>query len=86
MGDVATSSDKLRLAFKLFDSEGVAVVNTLNLGRVGIQEMRREAQALGATIGTDAAKNVSELADAMTNLGTAITGIGNELQSTWQNP
>ena len=31
-GNVQNESDKLRIAFKLFDSEGAALVNTLALG------------------------------------------------------
>ena len=33
---VKSESDRLRLAFKLFDSEGAALVNTLSLGREGL--------------------------------------------------
>lgn len=79
MSGVKNESDKLRLAFKLFDSEGVALVNTLRGGSRGIRTLREEAKALGATIEQDAANQVTELADSLTNLKTALTGAGNAL-------
>ena len=42
MQNVGSQSDKVRLAFKLFDSEGVALVNTLALGEEGLAAMREE--------------------------------------------
>ncbi len=50
MSRVETQADKVRLAMKLFDSEGVALVNTLALGRQGLDEMADEADRLGITV------------------------------------
>ena len=50
MGNVAGQGDKVRLAMKLFDSEGVALVNTLALGKEGLTAMDAEAVALGITL------------------------------------
>ena len=41
------AADQLRLGFKLFDSEGVAVVNTLNKGRDALDAMFKERGELG---------------------------------------
>jgi len=46
----------LRLAFKLFDSEGSALVNMLTQGREGLSEMLGEAKTLGLVMSADAAK------------------------------
>ena len=73
--DVQTDADKVRLAMKLFDSEGVALVQTLGAGSAGLREMFSEAEALGAVMSTDAAKGVEDTQDALTRLKTIINGI-----------
>ena len=40
----------MRLAFKLFDSEGVALVNLLRNGSDGLEEMRERARDLGIVL------------------------------------
>ena len=44
------ASTRLRLAFKFFDSEGAALVNTLKGGSAGLQEFFQEAEDLGIII------------------------------------
>ena len=73
--DVQTDADKVRLAMKLFDSEGVALVQTLNAGSAGLREMFSEAELLGAVMSTDAAKGVEDTKDELTRLGTVFSGI-----------
>jgi hypothetical protein len=73
--DVQTDADKVRLAMKLFDSEGVALVQTLGAGAAGLREMFSEAEALGAVMSTDAAKGVEDTQDALTRLKAIINGI-----------
>ena len=67
-GGVSNESDKLRLAFKLFDSEGAALVNTLSLGRDGLRELLGEAKLLGLTMSTNAAVGVEKANDEITKL------------------
>ena len=57
LGDVADAfakiedpAERVRLAFKLFDSEGVALVNLLRDGSDGLDEMRERARALGIVL------------------------------------
>tara|TARA_R110002153_G_scaffold46216_2_gene130377 strand:+ start:1099 stop:3216 length:2118 start_codon:yes stop_codon:yes gene_type:complete len=50
MGDVSESGEKVRLAMKLFDSEGVALVNTLALGSKGLEEIEDDMDALGISM------------------------------------
>jgi hypothetical protein len=73
--DVQTDADKVRIAMKLFDSEGVALVQTLNAGSAGLREMFSEAELLGAVMSTDAAKGVEDTKDELTRLGTVFSGI-----------
>lgn len=73
-GGVANESDKVRLAFKLFDSEGVALVNTLKLGADGMAELMAEAEQLGVVMSAQAARGVEAASDSLYRLGRL--GIG----------
>ena len=72
---VTNESDRLRLAFKLFDSEGAALVNTLSQGRDALDEMLGEAQSLGVVMTADAAKGVENANDAMTRFFAVSKGL-----------
>ena len=65
----------LRLAFKLFDSEGAALVNTLGLGREGLSDLLGEARSLGVVMSSNAAEGVEEANDALTRLQSLFGGI-----------
>ena len=73
--DVKSESDRLRLAFKLFDSEGAALVNTLSQGSDGLKEMLGEAKALGLAMSSSAAKGVEDTVDALTKLQSLFKGV-----------
>ncbi len=72
---VKTDADKVRLAMKLFDSEGVALVNTLGLGKKGLIEMAAEADRLGVALSATAVEGVEDANDAFTRLSTLFRGI-----------
>ena len=74
-GDVESDADKVRLAMKLFDSEGVALVQTLSAGSAGLRAMFDEAELLGAVMSTDAAKGVQDTKDEMARLGAVMSGL-----------
>lgn len=73
--DVGTEADKVRLAFKLFDSEGVSLVNVLKTGSDGLREMFNEAGALGAVMSSGAAKGVERASDSLVRFGTLTKGL-----------
>jgi len=77
--DVQSSGDKVRLAFKLFDSEGVAFVNTLEGGSAALQQMFQEAEGLGFILSKSAVKGVEQANDAFTKLKTMLGGVINQL-------
>ncbi len=79
MNRVTNQTDKVRLAFKLFDSEGVAVVNTLRLGSEGLREAALEADRLGVAISRVEASRIEEANDAMLRLNQALSGLGTTL-------
>ena len=72
---VETDADKVRLAMKLFDSEGVALVNTLGLGKQALMDMAAEADQLGLALSADAVKGVEDANDAFTRLGSLFKGV-----------
>ncbi len=79
MSDVTNESDRVRLAMKLFDSEGVAMVNMLSAGSKGLDDVAAKANKLGLIIGGDYIKAVEKSNNAWNIasqvLGTAEKGI-----------
>ena len=83
MGDVKSQSDKVRLAMKLFDSEGVSLVNTLASGSTGLQQMAKEADTLGITVSRVDAAKIEMANDAVTKSKGVFTGLGNQLATAF---
>src|SRR5690625_2885079 len=79
MQNVHSQGERVRLAFKLFDSEGVALVNTLRLGEEGLEAMAREADALGLSLSRVDAAKVEQANDALTRIRSMIQGIANRI-------
>ncbi len=84
LGDVAekmrgmtSDGDRLRVAFKLFDSEGAALVNTLKGGRGALEEMRKEARDLGGVMDAELIASSVEFTDSNLRLKSAIQGVKN---------
>ncbi len=74
MEAVEGQSNKVRLAFKLFDSEGVSLVNTLSLGEEGLQRVAKEAKELGVAFNEIDAAKVEEANDALKRVESVFTG------------
>ncbi len=75
-----SDQEKLRIAFKAFDSEGAALVNILRDGAVGLEEVRKKARDLGVVMERDlveSARRASEEMEAFTAVieAKAIVGI-----------
>ncbi len=68
MRQVKDESDKTRLAMKLFDSGGVALLQTMTDGAGGIRSMRAEADALGMTLSQKGATDIANFNDAVAKL------------------
>ena len=67
MGGVSSQSDKVRLAMKLFDSEGVSLVNTMTGGSASLNAFGKDAERLGLLIG-DSGKKVTEANDSINRM------------------
>lgn len=69
-----TEQEKLRLAFKGFDSEGAALVNLLRGGSEGLDEFKRRARESGAVINNDLVAAADELDGKLKALAATIRG------------
>jgi len=69
---VQDKSERLRLAFKLFDSEGAALVNMLDSGKAGLQAFRTEADALGIVMDEGLIRKSEKLNDQMNIMSSVI--------------
>lgn len=77
MEGVENQSDKVRLAFKLFDSGGVGLVNTMSAGADALRDTMKEAEILGATLNRIDAAKIEQANDAMHRSGQVAKGFGN---------
>ena len=79
MGDVESRSDQVALAFKLFDSDGVALLNTLDLTSDGIKDATTEAVNLGIALNDIDASKVETANDAFDNATKISKGFSRHL-------
>ena len=77
-GELETEEQKLAVAFKLFDSEGTAVINMLRQSGDEMESVFQEAQKLGLVMSQDAAKGVEDANDAFTRLRAIGQGLTNQ--------
>lgn len=77
MAKVTSQSNRIRLGFKLFDSEGVSLVNTLKLGSKGLAQMEADAIGLGIALTRIDARKVEQANDQFNILKQALVGVVN---------
>lgn len=75
VGDAGSEQEQLRLAFKAFDSEGAAMVNTLRNGRDGLNDLREAAREAGVVMEEDLVRKAEKLNDRWDTL-TETIGVG----------
>jgi hypothetical protein len=79
MQAVPNQADRVRLAFKLFDSEGAALVNMLQDGSAGLKRLTDDFEQLGMAISKEEVAKVEAFNDAMTRLGALFSNIGQKI-------
>jgi hypothetical protein len=79
MSGLSTQSDRVRIAMKLFDSEGVALVNTLGSGSEALREMIDEAEHLGLALSRTDTAQIEAANNAFTRAKGVLTGLSNQL-------
>ena len=76
---IENPAQRVQIAFKLFDAEGVGLVNTLRLGSEGLDDFRQKAETLGLALSREAANNIERANDAVDLLKQGLTGLGQQL-------
>lgn len=79
MNTVENQSQKVSLAFKLFDSEGVDLVNTLALGSEGLAMLAKEADTAGLSLNRIDAAKIEAANDSMNRASKLLAGFGQQL-------
>ncbi len=67
---------RIAAAFKLFDSEGVAMVDMLGGGSEGLFELAREARDLGIVMNEQTARSSERVSRRLANLWAVVRGVG----------
>lgn len=75
MQKVPDQADRLRLAFKMFDTDGAAMVNVLANGSDGLNRMREEARNLGIVLSEDAVRGAQAFRNNLDLIGKAKDGL-----------
>ena len=78
--DIENPLLRVRIAQKLFDSEGVDMTRVLDAGRDGLEKMGDEAERLGIMT-TEQARRSERFVDNLTRLKQAFKGVGFALSS-----
>lgn len=68
-------AEQLRIAFKAFDSEGAAMVNTLRAGRDGLAELRQQARDTGNVVGGETLAQFETLSDQIGTMEGSIKSL-----------
>ena len=72
---IADTTEKAVIAYKLFGRQGVTLLNTLNLGREGMEAMRAEVDRLGVSMDRVSIAKVEAANDSIFRLQQLITGM-----------
>ena len=75
LAGLENNAERVRLAFKFFDSEGVKVIQTMARGGKGIAEFREEARRLGVSMSADMAANVVKANDEIVRFTSLLGGL-----------
>jgi hypothetical protein len=78
METLRSQTDRVRIAQKLFDSEGVAMVQMLAEGSAGLKEMSEEAGALGLLLDRADVAQIEAANDSFTRASAVIEGLINQ--------
>ena len=76
---MGTQADKAAAAYKLFGRQGQQLLNMFELGAGGLNQMQREAEALGLTFSRIDAARIEAANDAMTRLAATTKKLGQTL-------
>lgn len=75
LSNVANQGDKVRLAMQFWDTEGVSLLQTIQDGTEGLEEMKKEAESLGIVLTEQGVKRAAEFNDSLTRLQGSTQGL-----------
>ena len=78
LNEVDNATQRVNMAYNIFGGRGTALINTLALGRDGMDAMQAEAEALGIALNRVDSAKIEAAKDAITRSGEAFEGIGNK--------
>ena len=89
LAEIPDQGERVRLAFQMFDSEGVKMVNMLQGGSGALDDMRKKLEATGAVLSEDFIKKSEAANDAIDLLqnqlkagfGKAISGLAEPIRA-----
>lgn len=84
--DVENQSDRIRLAMKLFDSEGVSLVQTIDENAASFSDLADEAERLGGVLGEEQIASLVRYKDAVARIGFAFSGLRNTILAELADP
>lgn len=73
LGEAGTQQEKLRLAFKAFDSEGAALVNLFGDGTDALDNYIRQAEKFNLIISEESVRAAEALTDRLNIISTSLT-------------
>lgn len=79
MKEVKNPADQVRLSFKLFDTEGVGLVNMLRAGSQGIDSLTDKFDRLNGVLTKTDITRIESLNDALQDSGLAVDGMFEQL-------
>lgn len=79
LSQVDSEYKRVSLAQKIFDSEGVALLQTMTRGAEGVRELREEFRQFGAVVDEETADIGTNLVDSFGRLDAAGQALGNNL-------
>lgn len=75
MEGIESQGEKVRIAMKLFDTEGVALLQTMQGGAAAIEGYQKKADSLGLTLSQNAANAAAEFNDQLTIFQYRLQGL-----------
>jgi lambda family phage tail tape measure protein len=76
LSNVSNSADRTRLAMRLLDTEGVALLQIMEDGAAGIRRLTEEADELGLTLTDLDTNKVAAANDSINRLSSVMTALG----------
>lgn len=79
MSKVANQGDKVRIAMQLWDTEGVALLQTIEGGTEQLEKFKEEAEKTGVVLTKVEAEKLAKVNTAFASISASIEGVTNKL-------